>query len=491
LGLTKQTAEELREKSEQLRMLADKQTQIETERDELLEMKSWLTLQDLGGDYDVATNMSKHFEIPLNKALDVVEKYPREYLIDGEDVPSVVKSLRMWRRDLKGDFRKRASTTIDTLINAYSSHIDNCIKSIYWVGPYERPLRMLVTKESDIRKLHSLKDYESRSKAIDLLAKYWEGELDKQDLPYNKEYARLSKELKTTKKEFKDFIKSIQNNITTQDKLDNHILKSVCDMDGISGRQIFDTLPTKLKKYTSNKMISKSAHRLGITIIDEEYFKLPDMIKKDVYSYTAAFIDSDGYITIDKNCNPRIGLVATGNRGKAFMIELHKELGFGRLHLDQKSPQDTRPVNRLHFYSQGDIHKLLTNCRDHFRMKGPQADRVLELVRIKKYHKKQEWAKNRLTELFKLVKWHNHQDNKNYDFTKYEIDIENISKLEGNCKNSIMDALESIAKSVDDAIDDLEEIVEEYDLDEHDWSSVDDASDYLFEHKGPQGDEEE
>ena len=54
-----------------------------------------------------------------------------------------------------------------------------------------------------------------------------------------------------------------------------------------------------------------------------------------------------------------------------------------------------------------------------------------------------------------------------------------------------MDALESIAKSVDDAIDDLEEIVEEYDLDEHDWSSVDDASDYLFEHKGPQGDEEE
>jgi hypothetical protein len=37
--------------------------------------------------------------------------------------------------------------------------------------------------------------------------------------------------------------------------------------------------------------------------------------------------------------------------------------------------------------------------------------------------------------------------------------------------------------NVDDAIDELEEISEEFDLSEHDWSSVDDASDYLFEHK--------
>ena len=39
------------------------------------------------------------------------------------------------------------------------------------------------------------------------------------------------------------------------------------------------------------------------------------------------------------------------------------------------------------------------------------------------------------------------------------------------------------AKSVDDAIDDLEEVAEEHDLDEAGWESVDDASDYLFEHK--------
>ena len=38
-------------------------------------------------------------------------------------------------------------------------------------------------------------------------------------------------------------------------------------------------------------------------------------------------------------------------------------------------------------------------------------------------------------------------------------------------------------KEVDAAIDDLEDVAENYDLDEHDWDSVDDASDYLFEHK--------
>lgn len=40
-----------------------------------------------------------------------------------------------------------------------------------------------------------------------------------------------------------------------------------------------------------------------------------------------------------------------------------------------------------------------------------------------------------------------------------------------------------VKDNVDDAIDDLEEVAEEYDLSEHEWESVDDASDYLFEHK--------
>jgi len=44
-------------------------------------------------------------------------------------------------------------------------------------------------------------------------------------------------------------------------------------------------------------------------------------------------------------------------------------------------------------------------------------------------------------------------------------------------------------KSVDDAIDDLEEVAEKHKLKDKEWDSVDDASDYLFEHKVKEGNE--
>ena len=168
-------------------------------------------------------------------------------------------------------------------------------------------------------------------------------------------------------------------------------------------------------------------------------YKLPNAIIKDLHAYTAAFIDSDGYITMDRNYNPRIGIIATGNRGKAFVTELHKELGCGKLHLDQKSPQATRAVQRLNFYSQDDITKLLSKCRPYFRMKGENADILTELIRIKKNHKKEPWAKERMAELFKLMKWANHADHVNYDFSKDDIDVENIAKYKENNKMSVMD----------------------------------------------------
>ena len=41
----------------------------------------------------------------------------------------------------------------------------------------------------------------------------------------------------------------------------------------------------------------------------------------------------------------------------------------------------------------------------------------------------------------------------------------------------------TVEKKTPNASDDLEEIAEEHELSEEEWSSVDDASDYLFEHK--------
>ena len=40
------------------------------------------------------------------------------------------------------------------------------------------------------------------------------------------------------------------------------------------------------------------------------------------------------------------------------------------------------------------------------------------------------------------MKYHNHRDNINYDFTQYDFDIDSVQKLEDNCKMLYMDSLE-------------------------------------------------
>ena len=190
----------------------------------------------------------------------------------------------------------------------------------------------------------------------------------------------------------------------------------VCENPGIGARAIHDRMPVTMSKITSPNIISKMIKKLDIVSVDGAYHKIPTMIKKNIWAYTAAFIDSDGYITLDRNMNPRVGLVATGTRGRAFMEEMHKSIGYGRMHLDQKSPQDTRLINRLNFYSQADVTDLLTKCLPHFRLKKGNAELLLELIRMKKSYKKADWYKGRCDEIFKLMKWENHKDHVGFEY---------------------------------------------------------------------------
>ena len=405
----------------------------------------WISSQPLDDEYNVIKNAAKQFSLNLSQARERVEKFPSEYKIEGESIVDVVKRLRDYRTTLKGDIKKDFTKSIVNVINGYSSHLDDCIKSIYWLSDYQKPLKSMSFKESDLRKIYEIKDYTTRAQLVDILCKYWEADLERKSLQ-GTEYFKSEHSLIKYKGQFRTFMRSLPNRYDWTDKLNTHILKCVSDDQGITCRSIMDKMDSSLQKRSSPQIIAKHAKKIGVTIVEEQYYKLNDTFKKDISAYTAAFIDSDGYITLDKNLNPRVGLIATGDRGKAFMIEMHKALGSGKLHLDQKSPQNTRAVNRLNFYSQDDVHKVLTQCRPHFRMKGPQADLLLEIVRIKKYHKKQDWAKDRMQEIYKLMKWYNHSDNKSYDWLKYDVDIFAIDKLEGNCKMNLMDELDSISK---------------------------------------------
>ena len=439
------TAQELRQASEALEDQAEAREESENDIEALFEnLKRQFVVKS---EYEIVRDLSKTYKINATEARKAILDFPPSYEIYSHSIPDVIKTMRKERRTLKGEYRDRMTKNIDALIDGYSEHIDKCIDSIYWLSPYKTTLKKMNFKETDLKKLHTLKEAGERRAVVDCLCKYWEAELDRNELNYGPVYAKMEKSMKESKSEFRKLVKQIPDTVlrqTATEKTEEFILKQVCQNQGISAREIHDRMPSYLHDKNSWNSISKIAKRLDIVSLEGKYYKVNSEIKKNIWAYTAAFIDSDGYITMDRKHNPRVGLVATGDRGKAFMQEIHKAIGFGKLHLDQKSPQDTRPVNRLNFYSQNDVFNLLTKCLPHFRMKQGNAKLLLELVRIKKGYKKADWYKQRCEEIFKLMKWENHRDHVGYDFAKEGIYVDDIQKYKDNCKMSVMDSLEQI-----------------------------------------------
>ena len=440
------------EKGDKLREMAsladEEETLVEEQKrlsDEL--KRSWLSEQNTTNHFASEKKFAVDHNISLSDAKKQLNDDFKKYEVERKDIPSLIKELKDYRRTLKGEQKIAITKSIDNLIKGYASHLDNTIDRIYWISKYKPVVKEMVCSEEQLIKLSYIHDENTRRDVIDSLCKYWEARLDRAEIPYNSDYSSLTKEMTNSKKEFKKIIKEHMPSISPKDVIKQEILHAVCEEPGISARQIHERLPKNLFKKTSPSIISKMARTQNITTVDGAFYKFSDDIKKDIYAYTAAFIDSDGYITMDKNFNPRVGLVATGDRGKAFMMEMHKSLGCGRLHLDQKSPQDTKPVNRLNFYSAADVNEILTKCRPFLKMKGANADILLELLRMKKSHKKADWYKPRRQELFQLMKYENHKDNANYDFIKYGIDIDTVSKLHENSKMTEMDVIEGVIKT--------------------------------------------
>ena len=424
--------DDLKEEEEVIGRAKEAAQQLENLKDEIV--AQWIETKPIRDHESIAKDYAERFDINLTDAKKQLFTYPEKYEIQGNDIPKVIKQMRNHRRTLKGEKKIEFTKAIDNLIDGYADHLDKCVDSIYWIRKYKVPLKQMNNSEYHLRKLNSIESEMEKRNIIDTLCKYWEADLDRRNITYGEEYADLTKRMGSYKRSFKQALKDKVIGKSSKEIIKRNILKAVCENPGISSREIHDLLPKKMYDTTTPAIVAKLAKTQNITNVDGAYYKINDDIKKNLWAYTAAFIDSDGYITMDRNHNPRVGLVATGNRGRAFMEEMHKSLGFGRLHLDQKSPQDTRLVNRLNFYSAEEVKKLLTKCRPHFKMKGPNADVLLELIKIKKNDKKKEWYSERKDELFKLMKYHNHSDNTKFDWKEWDIDINNINKLIDNSK---------------------------------------------------------
>ena len=193
----------------------------------------------------------------VTEAKSQLDIFPKEYRINEKTIPTVVKELKKHRRTLKGEEKVTFTKAIENLISAYSNHLGDCIKSIYWLAPYETPLRQMRYTESDLKKLHSIKDGETRRQVIDTLCKFWEAELHRGD-NYNSDYSSLTKTMTNSKREFRKIITGISNQVIKNNiskQLDDFVLKSVCENQGISARQIYDRLPAKLHRRASPQII--------------------------------------------------------------------------------------------------------------------------------------------------------------------------------------------------------------------------------------------
>jgi len=434
-----------------LQELAREQEETEEVKNKIKELvgKSWSEYLSLD-ESEVIKEISKNYSINLTDAADMLTKMPDEPLIDSKTIPEIIKELRMMRRELKGDARVKMSNTIDHLIKAYTGHLNDTLESIYWLKPYKKAVRLLTPSLDTLKKFEHIKDGKTRTEVVDMLLRMWDADTKKSELDYGSEYCKFSNIFKETKKEIRSVLKEINHQSirkSRQERLDDELIKQVCKTPGITSNHLHAILPNSYKNSTSPQTIAKMLRKLGVTNVDGEYYLLSDEIKKDLYSYVAGFIDSDGFITMDSSYAPRIGMIATGNRGRAFFTELEKELNIGRLHLDQKVGENSRSQHRLNFYAQNDIIKLLDKCLPHLRMKQTQGRLLQEAIRIKKHFKKEPWAKERVEQIFKLIKWENWKDARNQDeFVKYGITEEDITKYRESNKWELMNELDSIVK---------------------------------------------
>lgn len=429
----------------------EKVRQKETKEKITQELTKWVQYQT-SDETEIIKDISKIYSMNLSDARDMLGSLPEEPIVDGKNIPDLIKEMRMIRRKLKGNARDKMSKTIDTMIGAYTEHINKSIDSVYWIKPYKKAVKLLIPDLSIIRKLHYIKDGETRKKVIGKLSEMWESNINKNNLDYGAEYFNCCKSFKENKKEIKRILKDISHQSirkSRQSVLDKLIKNLVCNNPGLTSNAVHSLLPKSYHRSTTPQTISKMLKRIEATNVNGEYFLIGDEIKKDLYSYVAGFIDSDGYITMDSNFSPRVGMIATGNRGRAFFKELERELKCGRLHLDQKVGESNRSQHRLNFYSQDDITKILDKCIPHLRMKKAQGELIREAIRIKKKFKKEEWAKPRVNEIFKLIKWENWKDSRYQgakEFEKYDINEDDINKYKDNNKMNLMDEIDSIVK---------------------------------------------
>ena len=102
------TAEQYREAATQMSRLAELEQEEEEAKENVqqeLDIELKFDFGEVLSEYDEINKISNRYNVNASKARDMLNSFPKEYTVEDNSIPDLIKTMRKTRRELKGEQR--------------------------------------------------------------------------------------------------------------------------------------------------------------------------------------------------------------------------------------------------------------------------------------------------------------------------------------------------------------------------------------------------
>jgi len=354
----------------------------------------------------------------------------------GKDANSIIRMCRKMRRHDKSN-RNNYDDIISDIRTLKAMEVDTTIKDLSWSLGLDDVIRNIGLDDKTLKALRKFGESRSTSlqkacqqylKAVTVL-QHINDKSEWNDADQDNWVAALG-----LKKDAQKMWKNTLHQIDLLSKADVAALNftsNVLEEEGpLSSREILrrgmdvldksmttSKLGSLIKMYGEEIDVYRGASRGTFVKMGND-----GLIIKDIWAYTAGFVDADGSIFISKRGDPRVTIVASGAEGKMHCEDLQKLLECGRLVSDQKLAKNTvKPVHRLIFSSKDSIRALLKGILPHLKLKSLQGKAVMNYI-----DEKDSMRKNELYQLVTFNNWKEHKSKAESLLNEWDLDADTI-----------------------------------------------------------------
>ena len=338
----------------------------------------------------------------------------------GTDANTIIRMCRKMRRHDKA-FREEYDGIIKDIRRVKAMEVDLTIKSLSWADGMEDVIRNIGLDDRSLKALRKFGESRGISlqkacqqylKAVTVL-QHLNDKLD-WDTDDQQNWVDANDMKKEAQKMWKNTLHQIDG-LKKTDMAALYFASDLLQKEGALGsreivRRGYGTLNKSMTAGKMSSLLKMYGEEVDVYKGSERHTFVKQgtdgFIIKDMWAYTAGFVDADGSIFISERGDPRVTIVASGDNGLTHCEELQKMIGCGRLVSDQKLAKNTiKPVHRLIFSSKNDIREILKGVLPHLKLKSLQAKAVLNYI-----EEKDSMRKN---ELYQLVTYNNWKEHKN------------------------------------------------------------------------------